>query len=58
MGDGACLIAELEKEAVEIVASVFGLREADLTGAPDKTVDLPLGVILEASGKTKTIKGG
>ena len=54
LGDGACLLAESEREAVEIVAGVFKLKETDLKVALDGTVSIPTrGVILTGDGTTK-----
>jgi hypothetical protein len=53
LGNGACLLAESESEAIEIVADVFELDEKDLTAGLDGTVSLPTrGVILNGDGTT------
>lgn len=58
LGDGACLLAESEGEAIEIISEHFKLEAGDLRAALDKTVSIPSrGIYLDGSGKTDYVRG-
>jgi hypothetical protein len=50
LGDGACLRAESELQAIEIVADAFDLAESQLAAGLEVKVSMPRGMILAADG--------
>ena len=55
LGDGACLLADSEAEAIAVVAGIFKLKSDELKAALDKTVSIPTrSIILNGDGTTRS----
>jgi hypothetical protein len=51
LGDGACLRARSESEAIGVISGIFGLDVSDLRAAADIRVRLPPNTILQTPAK-------